>query len=220
MTEKRKPFATLYVSKPGAASLVAFGFAAAAFAIVIAAGCLHERRQLEAQLAALRDSLSIAEARASDFEEALNQSESDVRILEEKVGETEMRLESDRVHFPMPLGFIDASDYAGPEFYFFSCARIVIENAKVSASYDRGLALTRYRVWDRAAVRTLLDTSEYELVGRESWSTNPDDNFEKDYYLRKDVTERISFEWPRHKSRDGGYWEFYDHLDEDCSRRN
>lgn len=220
MDEKRKPFATIHFSKPSAAGIVAGGFAVVVFAVFMAADFLNERRHLEAQFAALQDSLSIAEMRASDLEQALKHSEADVRRLEERVGETEMRRGSSEVHFPMPLGFIDASDYAGPEFYFLSCARIVIENAQVSASYDRGLALSRYQVWDRAAVRNLLDTSEYELVGRESWSTDPDGDFEKDYYMRKDVTERISFEWPRHKSRDGGYWEFHDHLDEDCRRRN
>ena len=220
MDEKRKPFATIYFRKPSAGGIVAGGLAVVVFAVFMAAGFLHERRQLEAQVVALQDSLSIAEARASDLEEALKHSESDVRRLEEKVGETEMRRGSNRVHLPMPVGYMDASDYSGPEFYFFSCARIVVENAQVLASYDRGVGLIRYQVWDRAAVRNLLDTGEYELVGRESWSTDPDGDFEKDYYLRKDVTERISFEWPRHKNRNDGYWEFYDHMEEDCRRRN
>lgn len=119
MDEKRKPFATIYFSKPSAGGIVAGGLVVVVFAVFMAAGFLHERRQLEAQLAALQDSLSIAEARASDLEEALNHSRPDVRRLEEKVGETEMRLGSNRVHLSMPVGYMDASDYAGPEFYFF-----------------------------------------------------------------------------------------------------
>lgn len=219
MNEKRKPYATIHISRSAAAHIVVIGLTAVAFAIAFAADFLQERRQQEAQLADLQDSLSIAEARASDLEEALHHSESNIRSLEATLREAEMEHGSNKVQLPMPLGFFDSSTYNGPELTFYSCAPIEVENSQVAVSHDLGPTLTIYRIWDRAAVRKLLDTGKYELVAHASWSTDWEDKPDIDYYMRKDVTARKSFKWPRHKKRNSAYWDWWYHMDQDCRRQ-
>ena len=193
-----------------------------AFAITLFAAVMffQERHQLESQVWDLQDRLAYAEFEASDAASALQDAESSMLALEETLQETERELKSNKIHLPMPLGFIDASDYEGPELFFLSCTRIVIDNAQASVSYDHGAALVRYRVWDRVAVRNLIATDEYELVGKSSWSTDWKDELDQEFYLLKDVMARKSFEWPRHKNRNSAFWDWYYHMDDDCRRRN
>lgn len=187
-------------------------FAAVAF--------FQERHQLESQVWNLQERLARAELVASDAASALQDAESSILSLEESLGDAQSKLAGDVAYFELPIGYVEAKGFSGAELNLVACVRIKVAHKDEADSLDQGASLVKYDVWDRKAVRELLNSAEYILVGKASSTTDWDGSGDLHYYMLKEVRDRRDFSWSERKTGNDAFWDWQNNLWRECRHQN
>lgn len=216
MNERIKPLAAL---RRAHARGIVTRFIAFAITLFAAVAFFQERHQLESQVWDLQERLAAAELEASDAASALQEAESNVLLLEESLGDAESELAGNVAYFELPMGYVEAVGYSGAELSLFSCVQIMVAHQEADDFLDLGADLVRVEVWDRKAVREMLGSGDYEMVGKASSTSDWDDLGDLHYYMLKQIRERRNFTWAEQKIRIDNFWDWRNYMLKECWRQ-
>lgn len=194
-------------------------FIAFAITLFAAVAFFQERHQLESQIGDLQERLALAEFEASDAASALQDAESSILALEESLRDAQSQLAGNVAYFEVPIGYVEAVGYSGAELSLFACVRIMVAHREADDFLDLGADLVRVEVWDRKAVRELLGSAEYELVGKASSTSGWDGSGDLHYYMLKQIRDRRNFTWAEQKIRIESFWDWRNYLLRECRRQ-
>lgn len=213
MNQKSKPLAAIRsaYSRGIVARLIFF-----AITVFAAVSFFHERSLLESQVWDLQDRLKTAEFDAEDAANALADAESSILSLEERLGDAESQLDGNVAYFELPMGYVEAQGYSGAELTLLSCAQVMVEHAAAADAYELGAAMVKYEAWDRKAVRDLLDSGKYELVGKASDTSGWNDSGDLFYYMLTEVRDRRGFDWSEKKKWNDAFWDWQNYMQRQC----
>lgn len=193
-----------------------------AFAITLFAAVVffQERHQLESRVWELQDRLAHAELESSNAASSLQDAESNILSLEESLRDAQSQLAGDVAYFELPVGYIEAEGFSGAELTLLSCVRIKVAHQDATDFLDQGVALVKFEVWDRKAVREMLGSGDYEMVGKASSTSDWDDSGDLHYYMLKEVRDRRDFTWSEQEIWNDAFWDWQNHLHRECRRQN
>lgn len=180
----------------------------------------QERHQLESQVGDLQERLALAEFEASDAASALQDAESSIFSLGESLRDAESQLAGNVAYFELPIGYVEAEGFSGAELTLLSCVSIKVAHKEATDFLDQGVAVVEYEVWDGKAVREMLHSGDYELVGKASSTTDWDDSGYLHYYVLKEIRDRRKFTWTEQKIWTVAFWEWQNYLHRECRRQN
>lgn len=161
-----------------------------------------------------------AESGAKEGANALADAELSILSLEERLGDAESQLDGNTVYFELPMGYVEAQGYSGAELTLFSCAQIMVAHQAAAGVFERGAAMVKYEAWDREAVRELLGSGEYELVGKASATSDWNDSGDLFYYMLADVRDRRRFVWGEKKKWNDAFWVWQNSMQRECRLQN
>ena len=216
MNQKIKPLAAFRRAYARGIVTRFIAFAITLFAAVV---FFQERQQLESRVWDLQDRLALAEFAASDAASALQDAESGILSLEERLRDAESQLAGNVAYLEMPIGYVEAEGYSGAELTLLSCVRIMVAHQEADDYLDHGAALVEFEAWDRKAVRQLLDSGDYDLVGKASATSDWDGSGDLHYYMQSEIRDRRKFTWSEKKIWNDAFWDWRNHLQRECRRQ-
>lgn len=216
MNQKIKPFAAIRRAYARGIVTRIIAFAITLFAAVV---FFQERHELESQVWDLQERLALAELDATGAASALQEAESSRLSLEESLRGAETQLAGNAVYLDLPMGYVEAHGYSGAELTLLSCARIMVAFQEGAEMLDHGAALVEYAAWDRKAVREMLDSADYVLAGKASFTSDWDGSGDLHYYMLREVRNRRDFSWAEHKNWNEAFWDWQNHLRRECRRQ-
>lgn len=198
MSEKSKPFATIYIRKPRLSRLASL-ILILLVVLTVAVAVVQERVVWQAQL---EDSAGRLQVLAAELERA----------------QDKLNLNAPAWQLREPVGYYVG--YSGfvtnhPETTLVYCKLDVIDPQRDEYSGAGGLY---FLTVEKHLLSEVVQTDDYRLVGRDKDSAEWDnDHYSDDYYMAEIVLDQAPFVWSETKDWEDNFEQWQKHLRESCA---
>lgn len=229
MDDKQKPsYATIHIRKPRIPWLVS---AALILLIVGVIGMLgwQEYERWQAQMRDISAELEAAEEKIAERDSLIRRAESSLRETENRLQEAQTALSATAAQLDEAEQKLDKSppwQLEEPVGFMVSSYDVITHRRTLEAITCVGMPqgyLTHvyYHSVDQRTIDDLIQSDEYELVGKDEWSAmweedGYDDEDSDDYYMNRQVLDKTPFRWLSWKDWIDNSWNWEGHLRNYC----